>query len=304
MSRRTLQVVLYTDRINWMPFPVKNSQGLAWIKTLSKDEETGAKTAMIRFEPGFRAEAAVSEWPMDIYILEGEMRCGDLQYNKNTYHYRLAGTEIGPIETTTGITRLMFTADTKDPSKSSDKEVWVQNMLRDIPVGDLAPSGNGAGAHEVFGAADSSTQSMFDTGHIAPDLTAPAPTPASAMKWRKILRLDPKAEIAFRVQRVAKAGIRDCIDEVHIHPWIEEAFLVTGENQDYCADIDGHWHWTSGTYVCRPANRGLHGDAVKLDDAYFMVVRSGWTNDPVKAARWKAEQDATQVPVPVESFVE
>jgi hypothetical protein len=71
MSRRTLQVVLYTDRINWMPLPVKNSQGLAWIKTLSKDPETGAKTALIRYEPGFRARASVSQWPIDIYTLEG-----------------------------------------------------------------------------------------------------------------------------------------------------------------------------------------------------------------------------------------
>src|SRR5258707_12709993 len=103
MSRRTLGVVLYTDRINWMPLPVKGSQGLAWIKTLSKDRETGARTALIRYEPGFRAEAAVSQWPADTYTLEGGMRSGDLTYNKDTFHYRPAGSEIGPIETTTGI---------------------------------------------------------------------------------------------------------------------------------------------------------------------------------------------------------
>jgi hypothetical protein len=305
MSRRTLGVVLYTDRINWMQFPVKGSHGFAWIKTLSRDNETGAKTALIRFEPGFRAEAAVSEWPMDIYTLEGEMRCGDLSYNKDTYHYRPAGTEMGPVETASGITRLIFTADSKDPDRSSDKEVFVQNVLSDIPVSHGAETENGGTAAETFGGVSNSVQSMFDTGHIAPDPTAPVPpAPPSALKWRKILRLDPKAEMAVRAQRVAKAGIRDCVDEVHIHPWSEEAFMVIGENQDYCHDIEGHWHWTAGTYVCRPPHECLHGDALKLDDNYYMIVRSGWTDDPVKAAAWKAEQDATQVAVPAQTFVE
>jgi hypothetical protein len=301
MSRRTMQVVLYTDRINWMPLPVPASRGLAWIKTLSKDKETGAKTAIIRYEPGFRAEASVSQWPADIYTLEGEMTCGDLTYNKDTYHYRPAGTEVGPIESRTGITRIIFTTDTRDPEKSSDKEVFVQNVLADIPLGEQANK-DAMTANENFGAVTDSTQAMFNTGHIAPNPTVGGE--AAPFKWRKILRLDPKQEIAFRAQRVARAGIRDCVDEVHIHPWIEEAFLITGENQDYCADIDGHWRWTNGTYVCRPANECLHGDALKLDDNYYMLVRSGWTSDPAKAEEWKRLQDATQVRRPVETFVE
>ena len=300
MSRRTLGVVLYTDRINWMPLPVKGSQGLAWIKTLSKDRETGARTALIRYEPGFRAEAAVSQWPADTYTLEGGMRSGDLTYNKDTFHYRPAGSEIGPIETTTGITRIIFTADSIDRARSSSHEVFIQNVLTDIPVGEGTAGENGTGAGEAFGA----VESMFNTGHLAPDAAVATRTSASARKWRKVLRLDPKQEIAVRVQRVAKAGIRDCVDEVHVHPWIEEAFMVVGENQDYCDDIEGHWHWTAGTYVCRPPHECIHGDALKLDDNYYMIVRSGWTDDPEMAARWKAEQDATQVPVPPQLFAE
>lgn len=77
-------------------------------------------------------------------------------------------------------------------------------------------------------------------------------------RWRKILRLDTKAKIAIRVQRVHKVGVRDCLDKFHTHPWIEEVFLIRGSNQDYDSDIDRHWRWMPGTYVCRPPGECLH----------------------------------------------
>lgn len=306
MTRKTGSITLYTDMMRWEPFNVPGAKGYAWSKTLSKDTETGARTMMIRYEPGFTAPASVSQWPTDIYTLNGSMRCGTLNYQKDTYHYRPAGVEIGAIHTTEGINRLLFTADSKDPAASSTDEIFVQNVYTDIPAD---PPDFGTAQSTVEKSPDStfgayiereSAREMFDHGHLPADPSASLAQASQHLgeRWRKILRLDPVAEIAIRVQRVHKVGVRDCVNKVHIHPWIEEAFLITGNNQDYDTDIDAHWKWVPGTYVCRQPGTCLHGDATKLDDNYYMIVRSGWTPDPEKAAAWRAQQDATEVPLP------
>lgn len=266
MARKTNTSALYTQYINWEPFAVKNSHGFAWIKTLAKDDETGARTALIRYEPGFTAEASVAEWPMDIYTLEGEMTAGGRRYIPHTYHYRPAGSPIGSVSTTEGCVRLIFTADTKDPTRSSSDEIFVQNVQTDL----------------------------------MPDPPPPGENPAETMRWRKILRRDPIAQYSFRVQRAAKTGYRDHSDSLHIHPWTEEAYMVSGANQDYSADIDGHIQWVPGLYVCRPPNGNPHGSSLKLDAEYYLIVRGGWTDDPEVKAEWETLRQASitkQLPV-------
>jgi hypothetical protein len=308
MSRKTGNITLHTDLIRWEPFHVPRSVGYAWIKTLSKDEETGARTALIRYEPGFRAEASTSAWPIDMYVLEGSMHCGDRTYNQDTYHYRLADAEIGPTSTQEGITRLVFTADEQDPARSSPDEVFVQNVVTDLtpdPPFHFAPESAGeAGPDARFGAAETARE-MFDHGHLPADpATLQGAREHKGERWRKILRLDPIANMAVRAQRVHKVGVRDCVEKMHMHPWSEEAFLIRGNNQDYDHNIEGHWLWHPGTYVCRQPGTCMHGDATKLDDDYYMIVRSGWTADPEQAAVWRAWQDANEVPVPAISFRE
>jgi hypothetical protein len=311
MSRKTGNITLHTSLIRWEPFSVPGSVGYAWMKTLSKDEETGARTALIRYEPGFRAPASDAVWPMDIYTLEGSMDCGDLSYGQDTYHYRPAGTKVGPISTDEGITRLVFTADSKDPAKSTTDEIFVPNVVTDLPPDPpslYAPQAEvEAGPDSRFGAHEpaESAREMFDHGHLPPDpTTLQGAREHKGERWRKILRLDPIAEMAVRAQRVHKVGVRDCVDKMHKHPWHEEAFLIRGNNQDYDHDIEGHWKWMPGTYVCRQPDTCMHGDATKLDDDYYMIVRSGWTADPVKATEWREWQDANEVPVPPISFQE
>ena len=305
MAKRTNNIVLYTTLINWEPLEVERSQGYAWVKTLAKDDQTGARTLLVKYDPGFTAEATVSTWPMDIFTLEGEMRCGERTYAKDTYHYRPAGTPIGPIESPHGITRLIFTADSQDPAKSSSEEVFVQNVQSDVapdpPVlrGKRSTPTNEA-SNALLGNAPRAYQYLYDSGHIPADPSSLEDNSAQpTLRWRKILRLDPAAQIAIRVQRVLKAGVRGAPGEIHVHPWIEEVYLVSGNNQDYCSTIDGHWRWIPGVYVCRISNEGFHGNSLKLDDDYYMIVRSGWTDDPAQAAEWKADQDRTARPVPI-----
>jgi len=265
-GRVTDQVSLHTDRMKWERLLVLGATGYAWIKTLAKDPENGARTVLLRYDPGFRAPARNSVWPADILVLEGEFTAGDRKYNKMTYHYRPAGSWVGPIESATGATRLVFTADSPDPDRSSPDEVFYQNLDTDLPGSPL------------------STEAETD--------------PHAPMRWRKTLRQDPIAQVALKLARVGKVGHRVHIDELHIHPWTEEAFLIQGRNQDYSADIEGHMLWGPGTYACRPAGECLHGDSLKLDDEYLLIARNGWTNDPAIQAEWDAYDEATIAPLP------
>ncbi len=241
MPRTTNATFLYTHMMRWEPLATKNAQGNAWIKTLSKDEETGARTALIKYDPGFKQEAAVAEWPSDIYVLEGEMRCGSRLYNKGTFHYRPAGTEIGPIESVNGITRIIFTSDEKD--KSSGEEIFMQ---------------------------DTSTMPWGPTySHI---------DPTGEMGGTRKLREDPEQRVTiiihgFWVPQQSLPG------EGHRHDHQEEAFTLEGEFEDYLGDVNGHVKWVPGTYICRPPNGSLHGDTIKHVVPMSNIIRRGWVGD-------------------------
>lgn len=267
MPRKTNAIALYAHLISWEPLEVGGSQGFAWIKTLAKDESTGARTALIRYEPGFSAPPAVSTWPADTYTLDGEMSAGELRYGKDTYHYRPAGTPIGAISAPRGITRLIFTADTPDPGRSSPEEIFIQNVLTEVE----------------------------------PD---PGEDSRQTLRWRKTLRRDAVAGYSVRAQRSARAGVQDHPGSLHIHPWTEEAFMISGLNQDYSSDIDGHIQWIAGCYVCRPPNGNPHGDSLKLDDDYYMIVRCGWSDDPATNAEWKKLREASITPLLPVRFAE
>src|SRR5437870_1826801 len=108
MTRKTNHTFLYTHLMRWEPLILKGGEGNAWIKTLAKDEKTGARTMLIKFDPGYVQKKTVAEWPADIYVLEGEMQCGNRKYEQGTFHYRPAGAAFGPIDSPGGITRLIF----------------------------------------------------------------------------------------------------------------------------------------------------------------------------------------------------
>lgn len=141
---------------------------------------------------------------------------------------------------------------------------------------------------------------LYDRGHIAADLTAMSTEEAAAgpptMRWFKMLRVDPIAEIAFRVQRGFAPGVKGSPDHIHTHPWTEECYMLDGENQDYSGDIDGHWRWLPGSYVCRVPNEGLHRDSLRLNGRSTLIVRQGGTAGPVRPPSARLSRTAPPSP--------
>ncbi len=248
MSRMTDSSTLYTENIRWEPLEIEGSQGWAWIKTLAKDDQTGARTALLRFDPGFRQEKAVSAWPTDSYVLEGGMQCGDRQYQQGTYEYRPRGVEYGPISSPTGMTRILFTSDEKE--RSSKEPLFIQNVAETPWV---------------------------------PSYTNMAGQPRQLKKMRQ----DQEAgySIFFHSMRVPGSGPREGM--THIHEHSEEVYVIEGELEQYCGEIDGHVLWRPGTYTCRPPGAGQHGGPTTATPC-VVLIRLGYSGD--LQTRYKAGQ--------------
>ena len=265
MPRKTNSTFLYTHLMRWEPLPVKGAQGTAWIKTLSKDWETGARTLLIKYDPGFRQEKSISTWPADIYVIDGEMQFGDRTYEKGTYHYRPADAKIGPIESRKGITRLIFTSDTK--TMASKKEVFVPDV----------------------------NQLPWTLSYV----TAVDPSPAGKGWALRMLREDKEAGASI-LMHTNFTPVWGLMGEAHQHDHQEEAFVLDGEFEDYCGDIDGHIAWIPGAYICRVPNASLHGDTVHAGPGTLFVRRT-WTGDMVKF--WQSKRNTKQK-LPPMTFVE
>ena len=237
MPKRTNRSYVYTPLMRWEPLPVEGSTGHAWVKGLSKDDETGARTAMIKYDPGFRAPKTKSEWPIDMFVLEGGMTSGNRTYQKGTFHYRPAGAEIGPIETTTGITRIIFTAEER--GKSSPDEVFIQDTeLQEW------------------------TKSYSD--------------PTGTKRKLKDLRQDTIAGITMLIHSSFLPGLRAIENEMHVHDHIEEYYVLMGEFHDYLEDVDAHVRSVEGMYFYRAPFESYHGDTTSVITPSRVLVRRGW----------------------------
>ena len=241
MPRRTDRTTLHTSEMRWEPLEIKGSQGMAWIKTLAKDVETGARTALIKFDPGFGQDKAVGQWPVDMYVLEGEMQYGDLRFQKGTYHYRPAGVEYGPITCLKGAIRLVFTADSRDEDRSEREPVFIQDVNQMPWVPSFGDPGTGE------------------------------------QRRLRVLRVDQKADYSLFINYHLPANaFREGL--VHIHTtYSEEVFVIEGSEEQYSGDIDGHVNWNPWTYTCRAPNEGLHGDGQVKQGPCALLIRMGWT---------------------------
>jgi hypothetical protein len=251
MGKRTQLV--YTHLLRWEPLKVANSQGQAWIKTLNIDEETGARSALIRYSRGFQASETSGRFAADAYVVEGTMRCGELSYGPGTYHYRPAGSRIGPIESETGVTRVVFSGP-EDGGKGSRESVFIQ----DIGVMPFVPSYNNPDNPEKGGV--------------------------------KVLREDREAGISVLMNAAFKPDlVLPGIAETHDH--FEEVYTVEGEFEDYLAEVDGHVKWVPGLYVYREPHTSAHGDVVKYGLPQMTLIRRGWVGEVARfnETAWRPE---------------
>ncbi len=264
MPRFSNRSVTYSHLLRWEPLPVQNSEGRAWIKTLGKDEETGARTCLVRFDPGFKQQAATAVWPSDVYVLEGSLSDGEHTYQPGSFHYRPSGVRYGPVTSKTGCIRLIMTADSK--TKSSKDGVFIEDT-RSMPY----------------------KKSYID--------------PTGLIAGVKDLRQDPVSGYSILIHTQFQHAERTQAGQMHIHDHHEEAFVLEGEWEDYLYDVESHIYWLPGAFVCRPAGYSKHGDSLALKVPKTTIVRRQWVGQTDKFYD-KLNQHSPNEPIKLSSFVE
>lgn len=85
----------------WSPF-ADGPDGV-WERVLSRDEESGSYTRLIKADPGLVvSDVRVHEFWEESYILEGTFEEGGVTYGPGTYVCNPPGHEHGPYTTSTG----------------------------------------------------------------------------------------------------------------------------------------------------------------------------------------------------------
>ena len=266
MAKKTARSILYIEHMRWEPLDIEGSKGLAWIKTLAKDEETGARAAIVKFDPGYQQSKAVSQGAADIYVLEGEMVCGKLVYGPGTYQYRPRGTEFGPIESPKGITRLVFQAGAEEPCSS--EPVFIDDVA----------------------------QLPWQPGYVESYWK-------TIRDGSKPLREDKLANLSVLIHGIFQPGTHEQ-NKLQVHDHFEEAFILEGENEAYLDEIEGHHTLKQGLYLWREPNSSGHGDVLNLRMPCVIFIRRGWVGDMQKFHESSAGGGANWFEMPPVAFRE
>ena len=62
----------------------------------------------------------------------------------------------------------------------------------------------------------------------------------------------------------------------HIHPYIEEVYMMEGEMEEYLDDVDSRVAWMPGVYACRLPNLSPHRGNTYHKAPLTFFVRQGW----------------------------
>ena len=236
--KRAQASVTHPQFLVWEPLPVEGAEGAAWIKTLGKDDETGARTALVRYDAGFRQSERVSKVYADVVVLEGEMSYGRRMCRGGTYYYRPPGTTYGPVESLVGTTSLVMTGG-GEALKCSQEPVFVEDV------------------EELPWHADPQKQNR-KIKILRTDEQA-------------------KVQILIAWGYQAGSVGEDNIMRVHDY-YEELYIIGEGEMRCYEGEVDGHFLLVPGTYVCRQPNASLHGDPQVTKAGYQSLTRrEGWT---------------------------
>ena len=123
---KVLPGIVYEENLLWLPYLAEHTAGHAWLKVLGRDPETGAAAALVKYEAGYKAPAAVSGVYSDSLYIAGELVDGGRTCRNLSYVYRPAGSRIGPIEAKKETVKFIITGGKGE--KGSKSPVFIENI--------------------------------------------------------------------------------------------------------------------------------------------------------------------------------
>lgn len=239
MVRIAQESITYAEHMVWEPLHIEGAEGTAWVKVLGKDDSNGGKSALVKYDAGFKHPKKKSQAFADILVLEGEAKDGDKTLLRATYQYRPMGAEFGPFSTEVGITRYIRTGGIGDSACSPD-EVFYQDVERGIREWDSHP--------------------QFD--HL---------------EKLKVLRTDNQSHLHVSFIFGFRPGLIQ--KETVIHDHSEELYVIQGGVLSaWEGDVEGRYKLIPGTYVCRQPNKSRHGHGEIFDPPWRALgIRGGYS---------------------------
>ena len=250
--------VTHAQFLVWEPLQVEGAEGAAWIKTLGKDVDTGARTALVRYDTGYRQPEQVSTVFTDNFVLEGEMAYGDRTCRKGTYYYRPPGTKFGPIETSGEVATLVMTGGRQE-LKCSPDPLFVEDV------------------EDVQWQPDPQKQNRK----------------IKILRTDKQTRVQILIAWGYQAGSVGEDNmtrIHDYYEELYV--------VGDGEMMSYEGEVEGHFRLVPGTYICRQPNASLHGDPQVTKAGYQSITRrEGWVAAAASDYTGKDIVVSTELPV-------
>lgn len=215
MLNRPQTEFIQAQLLPWRRIGPGNARPDAEFKFLSRDDETGGCSAIIRYPAGWRREAVehvdVTE---EFYILDGEIEINGQTYSHDTYGYAPAGATRQTMSSEHGAVVLTFFS--AEPSLIA---------------------GEGDGDHITH----------IDALHMPWDMTLNDPKLAYLGISRKDLYANPETgERTFLSMILPHSEPPNLKGPQELHPTVEEAYVVSGS-------LTGpHGTMTPGAYFWRP----------------------------------------------------
>lgn len=252
MARPHIEFI-HTQQLLWRKDICPSHPGV-FCKMLSRDDETGACSVLLRFPEGWTQDGPLYfTADQEFYVLDGSMRINDTDYGLDNYAYLPAGYGREAASTETGCDLIAF-FNGKPATVSGVSANGDYDVSHAIPH--LDP-------HEMAWSSDGMDPYYGDWG----------------MQW-KLLRHDPETQEATMLVTVPPhVHPKDWKGPQEIHDCMEEAFILAG---DLCTH-NGVFH--PGMYFYRPP--GIrHGPFASRFGSYMLVrvdgvLENNWTADEV-----------------------
>ena len=215
MSRPLIEFI-QSQRLDWEGSEAVLGRTGAQVKLLSRDEQSGARTLLVRYPAGYRGRLGTNP-PGDeeIFVLEGSLQIGGSAYDQHVYGYLPQGRE-DTLESVRGATVLTFISD---------------------------PQAAG-GVLESIDALDT-TAMAWDRSNMDPNVD-------HLNTARKNLRFDPRGSCRTYLLAGLPQGMPPSAEaRMEQHPHVEEFFVIYGDMScsvgimragAYCWRPPGVWH--------------------------------------------------------------
>lgn len=239
---------IHSQHLPWQAAPPAFG-GAAW-KPLSRDTESGATTALLRFPVGRTTLAARFAADWELFVLDGRGRLGEFALDVHSYAYVPAAWPAGAV--------------------TAERDLVMLAMFSAAP--DAAAKDTHCDPSRLIGPVDT-TLLKWDNRGIDPNIN-------HLHAARKNLRLSPDGDCRTYLLGGMPHGFPPGDTPLETHPHVEEFFMISGDMSVHCGVM------RAGAYFWRPPGIPHGRDCTR--SGYLLFCRTPGSNRTV--SHWSSER--------------